>query len=68
MLPRLREEARRELQPAAVVAECIAACGGPTTPEQLTVSADEYINSVARARYLRNRFTILDLAAELGLS
>ena len=68
MLPRLREEARRELQPAAAVAECIQACGGPTTPEQLTVSTEEYVNGVARARYLRNRFTILDLAAELGLS
>jgi glycerol-1-phosphate dehydrogenase [NAD(P)+] len=68
MLPRLREEARRELQPAAAVAECIRTCGGPTTPEQLTVSTAEYHNGVARARYLRNRFTILDLAAELGLS
>ncbi len=68
MLPRLREEARRELQPAAVVSECIRACGGPTTPETLTVSTEEYRNGVTRARYLRNRFTILDLAAELDLS
>ena len=68
MLPRLREEARRELQPAATVAACIRTCGGPTTPEQLSVSTEEYHKGVARARYLRNRFTILDLAAELGLS
>lgn len=67
-LPRLREEARRELQPAATVADCIRTCGGPTTPEQLSVSTEEYHKGVARARYLRNRFTILDLAAELGLS
>jgi len=65
---RLREEARRELQPAATVAECVRACGGPTTPEELTVSLEEYHNAVARARYLRNRFTILDLAVELGLA
>jgi len=68
MHARLREEARRELQPAATVAECVRACGGPTTPEELTVSLAEYHNGVARARYLRNRFTILDLAAELGLT
>ena len=68
MLPRLRNEARRELQPAAVVAACVATCGGPTTPEKLSVSTEEYHNGVARARYLRNRFTILDLAAELGLT
>lgn len=67
-LAQLREEARRELQPAAVVAECIAACGGPTTPEALSVSTVEYHNAVARARFLRNRFTILDLAAELALT
>jgi len=65
---RLREEARRELQPADSVAACIKACGGPTTPEELTVSLAEYHNGQARARYLRNRFTILDLAAELGLT
>lgn len=65
---RLREEAKRELQPASAVAACIATCGGPTTPEDLTVSLAEYHNGRARARYLRNRFTILDLAAELGLT
>ena len=65
---RLREEARRELQPAATVADCIRACGGPTTPEALTISLEEFHNARVRARFLRNRFTILDLAVELGLS
>lgn len=68
MHSRLRDEARHELQPAAVVADCIRACGGPTRPEELTVSLEEYHNARARARYLRNRFTILDLAVELGLT
>lgn len=67
-LARLRNEARRELQPSKTVSECIRACGGPVTPEALTVSTAEYYNGQARARYLRNRFTILDLAAELGLT
>lgn len=64
----LREETSRELQTAATVAGRIQATGGPTTPEELTVSLDEYYNGLARARYLRNRFTILDLAAELALT
>lgn len=64
----LREETARELQPAKTVAQCIQATGGPTTPEELTVSLDEYHNGRARARYLRNRFTILDLARELDLA
>lgn len=65
---RLRDEAKRELQPAATVADCVRTCGGPVTPEDLTVALEEYHNGQARARYLRNRFTILDLAAELGLT
>jgi glycerol-1-phosphate dehydrogenase [NAD(P)+] len=67
-LGRLREEARKELQPAAAVADCIRTSGGPTNPEELTVDRNEYVNGQARARYLRNRFTVLDLAAELGLA
>ena len=67
-LPRLREEARKELQPAATVAACIQAAGGPITAEALKVSTVEYHNGQARARYLRNRFTVLDLAAELDLA
>ena len=30
--------------------------------------AAEYANGIRNARFLRNRFTILDLAAELGLA
>lgn len=67
-LPRLRDEARKELQPAATVAACIQAAGGPITAEELRVSTAEYENGQARARYLRNRFTVLDLAAELDLA
>ena len=67
-LPRLREEARKELQAAATVAACIQAAGGPITPEELSVSTAEYHNGQARARFLRNRFTVLDLAAELDLA
>lgn len=67
MHDRLRNETARELQPAGVVSECIRACGGPVTPDDLSISRVEYDNALARSRYLRNRFTILDLAAELGL-
>lgn len=67
-LPKLRVEAQKELQPAKTVSECIQAAGGPTTPEALTVDTAEYHNGRERARYLRNRFTVLDLAAELDLA
>lgn len=63
-----RDELARDLLPSAVVADAIRAAGGPTEPEAMQASTDEYYNALHRARYLRNRFTILDLAAELGLT
>lgn len=68
MLPRLRSEAMQDLQPASVVAQCIETCGGPSRPEGMTAPLDEYRKALRCARYLRNRFTILDLAAELGIA
>lgn len=67
-LPGLRSELRRELLPASVVADTIGACGGPVTAEALRVSIGEYRRALGRARYIRDRFTVLDLAQDLGLS
>ncbi len=67
-LPDVVDAVKTDVLPSAVVAQAIAAAGGPVTPEELSAPADEYRNGLRRARYLRNRFTILDLAAELGLA
>lgn len=67
-LPELREKLALDLQPPSVVATCIRDCGGPTTPEGMTAPVAEYNKALHTARYLRNRFTILDLAAELGVA
>lgn len=66
-LPALRNELKKDLLPAATVAEAIEACGGPTRPEDLTSPLPDYTNALTRARYIRNRFTVLDLAADLGM-
>jgi len=68
MLPRMRAELLHDLVPPGVVARLIEECGGPVRPEDMTASAEEYYKAVRHARYLRNRFTVLDLAAELGLA
>lgn len=68
MLPELRVELKKDLLPASTVAEAIEACGGPTRPEDLTAPLDDYTNALTRARYIRNRFTVLDLAADLGVA
>lgn len=67
MLPDLREKLAEDLQPAEAVARCIRLSGGPVSPEEMAASAAEFRNGVARARYIRNRLTVLDLAAELGV-
>lgn len=63
-----RAELGCDLLPAARVAEAIQAAGGPVNAEAMGASVTEYDKALRRARYLRNRFTILDLAAELGLA
>ncbi|MDQ1257444.1 MAG: Iron-containing alcohol dehydrogenase [Candidatus Hydrogenedentes bacterium] len=67
-LPELREALAEDLLPSKVVAEAIRLSGGPVTPEELHAPVEEYRKAQQRARFLRNRFTVLDLAAELGLA
>lgn len=68
LLPKLREELPKDFQPAGVVKKCIEESGASTDPDKTEAPAEEYANAKRRARYLRNRFTILDLASELGLA
>lgn len=67
-LPRLRRELAQDLLPASTVAEVIRQCGGPVTPEELRAPAEDYQRALTRARYLRDRFTVLDLAQDLALA
>jgi len=64
-LPQLHAVLEKELLPASVVADAIRASGGPVEPEGMEAPVAEYQNALKYARFLRNRFTILDLAAEL---
>jgi len=66
--PALCEQVRLDVQPVSVVERCIREAGGPTRAEDTTAPAEEYYKAMRTARYLRNRFTILDLAAELGVA
>jgi glycerol-1-phosphate dehydrogenase [NAD(P)+] len=64
-LPRLRDSLKHELLPPKTVADAIRAAGGPAVPEDLASPVTEFQLACKNARYLRNRFTILDLSAEL---
>lgn len=67
LLPEMRAALSLDLQPAAIVARCIEESGGPTTPEGLTAPVEEFRNAQERSRFIRNRVTVLDIAAELGI-
>ena len=66
-LPRIRQAVSNDLLPSNTVASAIRESGGPTTPEGMNAPIEEYRSALLRARYIRNRFTVLDLAAELGV-
>jgi glycerol-1-phosphate dehydrogenase [NAD(P)+] len=66
-LPRLRDELSLDLLPPETVAKAIEDAGGPTEPQELNAPYHEYMNALQRARFIRNRFTVLDLADDLGL-
>lgn len=66
-LPWIRDAVRKDLLPSGTVAKAIRESGGPSTPEGMNAPLDVYRKALCRARYIRNRFTILDLAAELGV-
>jgi len=67
-LPRLRAALISDLLPHGVVARCIEESGGPISSDELEVAPAVYDAALAGARYLRDRYTILDLAAELGVA
>ncbi len=63
----LQGSVRKDYLPPAPVAGAIRAAGGPVTPDELNAPVEEFHKGVQRARFIRNRFTVLDLAAELGV-
>jgi len=55
------------LRPAARVREILKAVGAPTRMSELQLSDEHLRRSFLEAREIRGRFTVLDLAADLGL-
>lgn len=66
--PELRERLHAQLLPAAELRRRLAAAGAPCRPEQIGVSRPQLRAAHAQAHTIRRRYTILDLAAELGRS
>lgn len=56
----------RYLQPPAVLRQTLAEAGAPLTAQALGISDDEMREAYRLARDIRSRYTVLDLAWELG--
>lgn len=65
--PELRGKIEEQLMPADRLREMLQEAGCPTTPEEIGLGRDELRATYSRARTIRSRYTVLDLAAETGI-
>ncbi|MBI4575839.1 MAG: sn-glycerol-1-phosphate dehydrogenase [Planctomycetes bacterium] len=65
--PQWRSGLRAMVVPARQVREALAAAGCPTRAEDLGVTGEELEDAILHAREIRGRYTVLDLADDLGL-
>jgi glycerol-1-phosphate dehydrogenase [NAD(P)+] len=65
--PALRDRLRGQLLPAGRLRELLAGAGCPTRPAELGLTASALRDTYGRARMIRRRYTVLDLAFEAGL-
>ena len=64
--PDLRHECAAFALPAAEMAAMLEAAGGPTTAGELRLKPDLYAEAVLHCREMRERFSVLDVAADAG--
>jgi len=63
----IKERIARTLALGEEVRRTLEAVGAPTSVEQLGITRNELVNAVRHARKIRTRYTVLDVAAELGV-
>ncbi len=63
----IKEEIRHTLALGRKVWHALTASGAPVRAEQIGVPTEELAAAVRYGRRIRNRFTVLDVAAELGI-
>jgi glycerol-1-phosphate dehydrogenase [NAD(P)+] len=65
--PELRERVKEQLMTADELREMLGAAGCPTHPSDIGLSQDDFKDTYQRARMIRRRYTVLDLATEAGI-
>jgi glycerol-1-phosphate dehydrogenase [NAD(P)+] len=65
--PDLAQRLRDRLMPAPAMARALATAGAPPDAAEIGVSRDYLHTTILKARFLRSRYTLLDLLDETGL-
>jgi glycerol-1-phosphate dehydrogenase [NAD(P)+] len=65
--PELRRRLQEQLLTSAELRQMLAAAGCPTQPHDIGLSPGAFKDTYRRARMIRRRYTVLDLAAEAGI-
>ena len=65
--PALREKVVEQLMPAGQLKEMLEEAGCPTSPGEIGLGWEDFKSTYSRARMIRSRYTVLDLAAETGI-
>ncbi len=65
--PDLRQKLRRHLMTADEMQALLATAGAPTEPKQIGVSASRHKATTLAARFIRTRYTMLDLLNDTGM-
>ena len=65
--PGLRERLEGQLMPAGELRGLLRAAGCPTGPEEIGLSREDFRATYTRARTIRRRYNVLDLAVETGI-
>ena len=65
--PKLRGRLEEQLMPAGRLGDLLREAGCPTGPEEIGLGVEEFRATYARARMIRSRYTVLDLAHETGI-
>ena len=64
--PGLRASIARFALPSARIADVLRRAGAPATPKDIGVTSEFFARAVHEARFLRDRYTFLDLAGDAG--
>jgi len=65
--PTLRERVSGQLMPVKELQRMLAEAGAPSRPEDIGLTAEDVRETFPRAMYYRSRYTVLDVAREIGL-